>query len=56
MPVKLSKLEREDIYRFYKEELKIMQEKRNQGIVGRIEFTIAPVLDLKIREEAARYV
>jgi len=53
-PVKFSKLEREDIYRFYKKELLRVQDLRASGVCGRIEFSTAPLIDLKLREIAAR--
>jgi len=52
--VKLTKLEKEDIYQFYKKELKRIRELRKSGHEGRIEFDIPPILDLKLREAVAR--
>jgi len=53
-PIKFTKLERDDMCRFYTKELARLQALRKEGIEGRIEFKTPPILDLKLREVAAR--
>ena len=38
-PIKISKAEKEELYRHYRAELKRLQEMRNDGKQGRIPFT-----------------
>lgn len=52
--IKLDRTEKDAIRKHYMNEIKRLTELRKQGVMGVIEVTVPPLLDLKLREAVAR--